>query len=104
MFQFKEYGGGPVKCVDIRTGKEKWSRAGFGPGNVILVGDQLVALTDSGKLVLIEPSPAGYKEKTSFQAISGKCWSTPAFADGKIFVRSTKEAAAFDLSSKLAEN
>ena len=104
MFQFKEYGTGPVKCVDIKTGKVKWSREGFGPGNVIMVGGELVALTDDGQLVLIEATPSAYKEKGRFQALTGKCWSTPAFADGKIFVRSTREGAAFDLSSKLAQN
>lgn len=101
MFQFKEYGTGPLKCIELRTGKEKWSQAGFGPGNVILVGGELVALGDAGQVVRVEPTPAGYKEKARFQAVSGKCWSSPAFADGKLFVRSTKEGAAFDLSNKL---
>ena len=104
MFQFKEYGDGPVKCVDIRTGKEKWSKGGFGPGNVILVNDQLVALTDAGEVVQIDPNPAAYKETARFKAITGKCWSTPAFAGGKLYVRSTKEGAAFDVSSRLAQN
>ncbi len=104
MFQYKEYGTGPVKCVDIKTGEEKWSKPGFGPGNVILVDNQVIALADDGQLVLIEPDPASYKEKSRFQAVTGKCWSTPAFADGRIFVRSTKEGAAYDLSSKLAQN
>jgi outer membrane protein assembly factor BamB len=104
MFQFKEYGEGPIKCVDVKTGAVKWSKPGFGPGNVILVGDQLVALSDEGQLVQIDPDPAAYKEKARFQAITGKCWSTPAFANGKLFVRSTKEGAAFEVSSRLAQN
>lgn len=104
MFQFKEYGTGPVKCVDIRTGKEKWSEGGFGPGNVILVNNQLVALTDAGEVVQIDANPAAYKETARFKAITGKCWSTPALADGKLYVRSTTEGAAFDVSSKLAQN
>jgi len=33
MFSFKEYGAGPLACVDIRsTGKDMWKEAGFGPG------------------------------------------------------------------------
>ena len=104
MFQFKKYGNGPVKCVDIRTGKEKWSEEGFGPGNVILVDNQLVALTDAGAVVQIDPNPTAYKEVARFQAITGKCWSTPAFAGGRLYVRSTKEGAAFDLSQKVARN
>ena len=103
MFQFKEYGTGPVKCVELRTGKVKWSQPGFGPGNVILADGKLVILGDAGQLALAEATPSGYKELARFQAITGKCWSTPALADGKLFVRSTVEGAAFDLSSKLTQ-
>jgi len=27
-----------------------------------------------------------------------KCWTTPALSDGRLYVRSTKEAACLDLS------
>jgi outer membrane protein assembly factor BamB len=102
MFQFKEYGDGPIRCVDLKTGKVKWSQAGFGPGNVILVGNELVALSDAGALVLIDANPGRYQEKGRFQAVTGKCWSTPAFSEGRVYVRSTKEAAAYDFSPKMA--
>ncbi len=100
MFQFKEYGDGPLKCVDLRTGKEQWSQGGFGPGHVIMVGNQVVALSDAGQVVVIDPSPEKYKEKARFQAVTGKCWTTPAFANGTLYVRSTVEGAAYDLSQK----
>ncbi|MGV3773680.1 MAG: PQQ-binding-like beta-propeller repeat protein [Verrucomicrobiales bacterium] len=102
MFQFKEYGDGPIKCVELRTGREMWSEGGFGPGNVILVGNQLVALGDAGQLVLINPNPQKYTEVTRFDALEGKCWSTPAFSNGRIYVRSSKEAAAYDAGAKIS--
>jgi outer membrane protein assembly factor BamB len=102
MFQFKEYGDGPVRCVELKTGKVKWSQPGFGPGNLILVDNHLVALSDDGELVHIEPNPARYVEKGRFKAVAGKCWSTPAFSEGRIYVRSTKEGAAFEVGQKLA--
>ena len=97
MFQFKNYGNGPVKCVDIRTGKVMWSEEGFGPGNVILSGDRLLALSDKGELVIIAASPEGYKELARADVLDGKCWSTPTLAAGRIFARSTKEAACFEV-------
>ena len=103
MFQFKEYGSGPLKCVELATGKVKWSQPGFGPGNAILLGDQILALSDTGELVIAEASPAGYKEVSRAKVIGGKCWSTPVVSNGRIYVRSTTEAACLDVSAKSAQ-
>ena len=93
MFSFKEYGDGPLKCVDIKTGKVMWEKDGFGPGNVTLSGDTLLALSDDGHIVLAEANPKAYKELSRTKAVDGKCWSTPVLANGHIYIRSTKEAA-----------
>jgi outer membrane protein assembly factor BamB len=98
MFQFKEYGKGPVKCVDIATGVVKWEQPGFGPGQVILSGNQVVALSDAGELVLIDAAPGAYKELARADILEGKCWTTPVLANGRIFARSTKEAVCVDVS------
>lgn len=100
MFQFKEYAKGPMKCVNIATGEVKWEKEGFGPGQVILVGDQVVALSDAGELVAVAPEPTGYKELARAKILEGKCWTTPAYADGRIYARSTKEAVCVDVSGK----
>ena len=97
MFQFKLYGKGPVKCVDIKDGSVKWEKEGFGPGQVILAGDKVLALSDAGELVLIDPQPAAYKELARAKVIDGKCWTTPVLANGHIYVHSTKEAACIDI-------
>ncbi|MFO1460604.1 MAG: PQQ-binding-like beta-propeller repeat protein [Verrucomicrobiota bacterium] len=96
MFQFKEYGSGPVKCVDIRTGKVLWEQAGFGPGQVVRVNGGILALGDAGQLVLIEPTPSGYHELARAQVLDGKCWTTPAVSNGRVYARSTKEAVCLD--------
>jgi outer membrane protein assembly factor BamB len=96
MFCFKKFKTGPLKCVELATGKIKWEKPGFGQGNVTLVGDKLLALSDTGNLVAVEATPSEYKEVGRFKALAGKCWSTPAFSDGRIYVRSTTEAACFE--------
>ena len=104
MFQFKEYGSGALKCVELATGKVKWSKPGFGPGNVILLGSQILALSDAGELVLVEAATAAYQEVSRAKVVTGKCWSTPVVSNGRVFVRSTKEAACLDVSAKAAQN
>jgi outer membrane protein assembly factor BamB len=98
MFSFKDHGKGPVKCVKLATGKEMWSKDGFGPGNVIYAGDLIVALSDKGEVVLIEATPQAYKELARADVVDGKCWSTPTLSNGHLFVRSTKEAVCLDVS------
>ena len=93
IFGFKKYGRAPLQCVEMSSGKVMWSQEGFGPGNVIVVGDVVVALSDAGRVVLAAARPDQYREIASDEVLDGKCWSTPAYADGKIFVRSTVAGA-----------
>ena len=98
IFEFKKYGKAPLNCVELSTGKVKWSNRGFGPGNCILVGDKLVVLSDTGELVFVKAQPTEYEELSRQDVLEGKCWSTPAYADGKIFVRSTEEGACLEVA------
>jgi outer membrane protein assembly factor BamB len=99
MISFKRFGSGPLKCVDLKTGAVRWEQPGFGAGQVILAGKYLLALADDGQLVVVEAVPDAYKEVVRFKAVAGKCWSTPALSNGRVFLRSTKEGACFDLAA-----
>ena len=98
MFGFKKFVKGPMKCVELATGEVKWQQPGFGQGHLILVGNRLVALAENGNLVVIEATPTAYKEIARTRAFTDKCWTTPAFADGKIYVRSISHSTCFDVS------
>jgi len=96
MFQFKEYGKGPVKCVNLATGEVKWTKEGFGPGHVILMGNEVVALSDAGEVVRFGATPSEYREISRQKVLDGKCWTTPTVSGGRLFVRSTREAACLE--------
>ena len=97
LYECKKYGKAPLQCVELATGKIKWTERGFGPGNCILVGDKLVVLSDAGKLVIVRARADGYDELAQAEILSGKCWSTPAYADGRVYIRSTEEAACVEV-------
>ena len=50
--------------------------------------------------MIVEATPEAYKEIARTRAFNDKCWTTPAFSDGRIFVRSISEGACFDVSGK----
>jgi hypothetical protein len=95
---------GQLKCIDMRTGAQKWSTNGFGRGGTLLVDDHLLVVTERGQLVLVQAVTNAYTEVARFQVITNysdfmnKCWNTPALSDGRAYIRSTSYAACFDLS------
>lgn len=96
MFSFKEYGAGPLACVDIKTGKDVWKEPGFGPGQVILAGDKVIALSDKGEVVVVEANPEKYVELKREDVLEGKVWSYPVLAYDRLFARSTKEGVCLE--------
>ena len=94
----------PLNCIEMSTGNLMWSTNGFGMGGLILVGTNLLVLKENGQLVLARASPAGYEQLASYQAFlfgpaaPGKCWISPAFSNGRIYVRSTRGGVCLDAS------
>jgi hypothetical protein len=77
---------------------------GFGRGGTLLVDNHLLTLTERGDLVLFRPETNAYTEVARLQAITNyngnfnKCWNVPAVCDGRVYLRSTVQAACFDLA------
>jgi len=91
-----------LRCVEAATGRVAWSQGGFGMGNLLAAGGRLLVLSDSGTLVLIDPDPAAYREIDRMKILSGKCWNSPAIADGRIYARSVTEGACVDVAAPAA--
>lgn len=90
-------------CFDLAGRTNRWTTERVGSGNpgfasLIKVGDQLLVLTEDGEVVLVEPNPAAYTERAVFKALSGTCWNHPAFANGRLYARSSTEMVVLDLA------
>lgn len=88
-----------LKCLDAATGEERWKARGFGHGSLLYADGHLYVLSDRGKLALIEATPEEYREVASFEPLSGKCWTMPSLASGRLYVRNEKEVAAYAVSA-----
>ena len=86
-----------LKAISIEDGKMAWGKRGLGKGSLIFVDGHLLVLSDRGKLLLVEATPDTYEEKGSVQALEGLCWTAPALADGRLYLRNHDELVVYDL-------
>ena len=81
---------GEFKCIELETGDLKWETRDVMKGSNLLIDGKLMILTGSGELVLAEPSPEGFEELGRIQALGGRCWTEPAFSNGKLYCRNSR--------------
>jgi outer membrane protein assembly factor BamB len=91
---------GILTCIDLKTGKPEWKRGRYGYGQILLCGDVLIIQADSSEVVFVAATPEKHIELHRFQAIEGKSWNHPIVWNGRLFVRSGKEAACFNLQAQ----
>ncbi|HEV3006548.1 MAG TPA: PQQ-binding-like beta-propeller repeat protein, partial [Pirellulales bacterium] len=89
--------GKALVCLDLADGKVRWKGGRFGHGQMLLVNDLLLILTESGEVALVEATPQRHHELGRFQAIEGKTWNHPVLAGRNLLVRNAEEAACYEL-------
>lgn len=89
---------GILACVQAGTGELMWKGGRYGHGQLLLAGDHLIVLTESGDLVLVKADSERQQELARFSAIRGKTWNHPAISEGLLLVRNSREMACFDLA------
>jgi outer membrane protein assembly factor BamB len=91
----------PFQCVDIQTGEIQW-RENLGDwGAVIAVDKKLIVIDGDGDLYIAKANPEKFDVISQAKVIQlrhwqsypdgepNTCWTSPAFANGKIYIRST---------------
>lgn len=91
-----------LQCIELETGKKMWKkrrRPKFGHGQIMLIGDTILVLTEVGEVVLVEPTPDGYRELASMRVFDDSqiTWNNPAFSAPFLLVRNAEEAACYEL-------
>ena len=84
-------------CVDAATGETKWKEAGLGDyASVTAVNDSLLVLDSTGELRMVRASSEKYEELGRAHFI-GKTWASPAYSDGKLYLRDASKLVAVSL-------
>jgi len=74
-------------CLNPESGKLQWFERGFDVATMIGVGKQLLVLSESGELSVINANPEKLDVVTKFSILSGKCWTPPVYTDSLLLAR-----------------
>jgi len=89
---------GRLACVDAAMGKRQWKEKDYGHGQLLLAGDKLVILAETGELAIVAADPKAFRELGKLKALKGeKTWNYPAMVGNRVFVRNHIEMACYEL-------
>ncbi|EAQ77905.1 PQQ-binding-like beta-propeller repeat protein [Blastopirellula marina] len=93
---------GILECVTAADGERTWRQRGFGHGQLLLVGDHLLVMTEEGELVLAAANPAAYEEAGRIQALESEVspnWNNLCLTGDLLLVRNAEQAACYRLKT-----
>jgi len=77
-----------LTCLELSTGQPQWAVGRFlGKGSLMMADGHLIILGDKGDLVIVEATPAAYKEVARAKVLEGHCWSMPVLANGRLYCK-----------------
>ena len=75
-------------CVNMDTGVQRWVRTDLLVGSIIGVGNRLVVLDGSGKLLILNADPSNSQNNAvKLQVLNATTFAPPAFNRGVLYVR-----------------
>lgn len=93
----QEGGAARLRCVELKTGKVRWTQERFGCASLIGVDGNLLALNDEGELLLIEATPEAYREKGRAAVLTKPCRAEIALSNGRLYARDGKRLICLNM-------
>jgi outer membrane protein assembly factor BamB len=98
-------------CQDFKTGKLVWKSNKLGKGGLTCADGHLICYgEEAGTVVMIKASPDGWSEDGRFalpreskiRPPSGRFWTHPVVANGKLYLRDQDLIFCFDIKDQIA--
>jgi outer membrane protein assembly factor BamB len=86
-----------LRCVELKTGKVRWTEESLKAGTVTLISDYLMVLTDKGELLRAPATPGGFRAVGRAQVLPLLARAHPAVANGLLYARSKDKLVCVDL-------
>ncbi|MGB0579803.1 MAG: PQQ-binding-like beta-propeller repeat protein [Limisphaerales bacterium] len=85
------------RCVELATGKVKWTNKRVGAGAIIASNGKILLLTVDGQLLNGSVSPEGYRELGRQQVLGFEVRAHPALSESHFYARDKKNLVCFKL-------
>ncbi len=95
----QEYGPS-FRCIELRTGKIRWSKDRLGAGTVTRVGNRLLVLTENGELSLVATDAQVFRRLASWPILTATVRAYPAVARGRVYARNRDTLVCIDLPER----
>lgn len=87
---------GVLECVEPDKGTRVWRGSRFGQGQAIIVNDQIVVLSEDGRIAIVPTDFASDKSRAGksiaeMQVLEGIAWNVPVVAGPYLIVRNAEE-------------
>ncbi|MBL8797125.1 MAG: PQQ-binding-like beta-propeller repeat protein [Planctomycetia bacterium] len=87
-----------LRCIDLETGKEKWSDRKPGKCALLAYEGHLICISESGVVRLLEATPQAFKVKAELtDVLTDTAWPPPALHRGRLYLRDDKKLVCVDL-------
>jgi outer membrane protein assembly factor BamB len=96
-FDGRQESGTEFRCVEAKSGKVLWSKEGFGCGSILLAEGNLIVLSETGELVLVECKSDKYREKARAGGLAGPCRAHMALVNGRLYARDNSKLVCWNL-------
>lgn len=96
-FDGRQESGPRLRCVELNTGKVRWTQESLGAGTVSLADGHLVVVTERGQVIAAPATPDAFKPISRAQLMPFGVRAYPALANGYLYVRAKTELFCFDL-------
>ena len=99
-----------LRCIELESGKVRWSVPGLGRTSITLVDGHLIVLGENGRLLLVKaqpdkyelvteygPAPADGGKRASSSLLKYPCWAAPVVSQGLLYVQGKQKLVCFEL-------
>lgn len=91
---------GILQCVDLATGRKRWTGGRYGHGQLLIAGDVILVQTEqTGELVMVAVDPKKHRELGRFKTLGtqSQAWNNLCLTGNKLLLRNADEAMCVEL-------